>query len=209
MKKLVLFTFTYAIAVMLVIGACATVVVAQTPTAAAPKETTLAPCRLGTDWAVNPARTLAPSERVIHVTGGPVTISQREAPGSTHIVFRRCNLPETDAVIGGVMPWVKICGNDFTPEGWDLPTPSLAEAVEKAVKALPAAPPGKRGPRGFQGRDGLNGKDGKNAPAPPAPVVKKHSHKWVWWVAGAAVVSAGVGYAVWYFQPCPPGTVRK
>ena len=121
------------------------VISTTTPAQAALPTTETPMCQLGTGFAVNPGRELAPGERVITVPGGVVKINQREAIGSSRIVFRRCVLPETEVVVGGVIPWVKACGNDIIPEGWTLPgiepvattsvvsRPTSTEAVQRVA----------------------------------------------------------------------------
>jgi hypothetical protein len=133
---------------------------AQTTPATTPvvASATLPECQLGTRWAMNTARELAPNEKVVKVGGGVVLINQREMPGSNHIVFRECKLPEVEVVIGGVMPWVKACGNDFLPKGWVIPEMEL-------LTIGPAGPEGPQGPKGDKGDVGPAGPQG-----PPAPV---------------------------------------
>lgn len=133
-------------------------------------QTTIATCQLGTAFAVNPNRQLAPGEKIVTVPGGIVTISQREKPGSSRIVFRRCILPPTDVVIGGVHPWVKKCGNNVTPEGWQIPgtEPIPGPPGEKGDPGLPGPP----GQPGLPGTPGLRGPQG---PTAPAPVVNEES----------------------------------
>ena len=113
-------------------------------------------CRLGTDWAVDTRRGLAPGGGITTRTGGIVVLAQRETPGSTHIVFRRCILPVgTEVVIGGTEPWVKECGNALIQtEGWSLP---LA-ASQKILG--PQGPKGEKGDPGIQGPVGSQGPKG-------------------------------------------------
>lgn len=159
-------------------------------------------CRLGTAWAVDPSRQLAENERLVKVPGGIVTISQRETPGSSHIVLRRCKLPETEIVIGGAIPWVKECGNTFWPEGWALPpvTP-IADTFEK-MKGDPGPP----GPQGMKGEKGDKGDPGPQGPPGKDAVSKPKSKNWLvrnkWWVIGG-LAGAGGGYAIWYYNNCP------
>ena len=123
-------------------------------------ETDAPPCRLGTDWAVNPSRALAPGEEAVTVSGGTVVMNQRESPGASRIVFRRCILPATQVVVGGTAPWVKGCGNTFTPEGWALPIPT---GVLAALRG-PGGPQGPPGPEGPQGPEGPMGPESLRGP---------------------------------------------
>lgn len=88
-----------------------------------PLEAQVKACQLGTAWAVNPARSLAQGERIVKVQGGVALVSQRDAPGSNRIIFKRCAVPAgTEIVVGGEGPWIKICGNLIAqPEGWVIP----------------------------------------------------------------------------------------
>jgi hypothetical protein len=156
-KKL-LFVMSSAIVLMVTLlagNASAQTTSATTPVVASATLPTLPTCQLGTRWAVDTQRPLAPGEQVVKVKGGPVLITQREQPGSNRIVLRRCNLPETDMVIGGVTPWVKACGNDAIPEGWVIPE----------LEVLKRGPEGPQGPKGDVGPQGPLGPQG-----PPAPV---------------------------------------
>lgn len=104
------------------------------------------PCHLGTAWSVNPDRQIESWEKSIRTPSGVIAdVTQREKPGSSHIVTRRCKLPEdTEVIYGGVGgPWIKVCGNGMSNiEGWTIPI------------HLP------RGPRGYQGDRGEKGDKG-------------------------------------------------
>lgn len=112
-------------------------------------------CNLGTDWSVNKNRPVASDEKLYRLEGGPAIVAQREAPGSTHIVYRRCNVPPgTEAYCSIRGCWIKVCGNDLgSPEGWKFP-------IE--------IPMGAPGVNGRDGKDGRDGRDGQIVYAPPA-----------------------------------------
>lgn len=108
---------------------------------------TVAPqCQLGTQWAVDPSRQLADGEEIFKLPASRVvTISQREKPGSSRIVWRRCSLPAgTQVIRGGATEWVKVCGNTILAEG---------EALRLALRGE-IGPQGPQGPRGFTGEPG-------------------------------------------------------
>jgi hypothetical protein len=149
-------------------------------------------CQLGSAWAVNTDRQMAEDEQITTQTGGIVVISQREAPGTQKIVFRRCNLPPgTEVVIGGPVPWVKKCGNALIQtEGWLLPTPYRLQGPP-GPQGLPGEP-GIQGPAGPQGPQGIQGPTGPQGPKAFVPPPKR-SKKWPWIVAGGvagAVITA-------------------
>jgi hypothetical protein len=118
-------------------------------------------CQIGSNLAVDLNRELAPGEEITTETGGVVVISQKETVGSTHMVFRRCVLPEkTEVVIGGTEPWVKKCGNALIQtEGWSLP---LAASQKISGPRGFSGLPGKNGIDGKDGKNGRDGRDGKN-----------------------------------------------
>ena len=142
-------------------------------------------CQLGTAWAVNPGRQLAPGEKILTVQGGPqmiVTTTQRETPGSSHIVHRRCSLPlgPHEVVIGGILPWMKICGQDFVPEGWIVPG---------MVLQGPMGPQGPQGLMGPTGPQGQQGPAGENFTVPPP---KSGCGTWCKVGIGAAIIGGVV-----------------
>lgn len=124
-------------------------------------QTTVVPvptCQIGTQYSVNPNRQLAPRESIVKVSGGIVTITQREKPGSSHIVFRRCVLPPNEVVVGGILPWVRKCGQDFIPEGWIVPGMQALQGLPGPIG--PQGPKGDKGDPGLQGLMGLRGDKG-------------------------------------------------
>jgi hypothetical protein len=161
------------------------------------QQTEIKKCVIGSPFAVNTSRELAPGEEVITTSCDRlVEIKQRIKPGSSHLTSVTCILPEdTNVVIGGTLPWVKECGNDFVPQGWQLP---LA-ASQRPIPGTPG-PKGEKGdsiigppgPRGLQGEKGEKGDQGPQGL--PAPIVdKKKSHKKAWIIGGTA---AGVGTVI-------------
>lgn len=107
-------------------------------------------CNLGTDWAVNKNRPVAPDEKLYRLEGGPAMVAQRKSPGSSEVVYKMCDVPPgTEAYCSIRGCWIKICGNDAKdPQGWRFP-------IE-----IPAGPPGPMGPPGPQGIQGLRGDSG-------------------------------------------------
>ncbi len=173
-----------------------------TPVANAQTKTTVATptCRIGTAFAVDIHREVMTFEKVIKVPGGVVNIAERETPGSSHIVYRRCILPEIEVVVGGITPWVKACGNDFTPEGWTLPGPELV-----AGPAGPQGTEGKIGPAGPAGPQGTEGKIGPEGPRGPKGDTwyPPKKGRWLTWKK-VAVVGGGLAGAeiLYYYWPC-------
>ncbi|OGI92487.1 hypothetical protein A2933_01100 [Candidatus Nomurabacteria bacterium RIFCSPLOWO2_01_FULL_46_18] len=115
-------------------------------------------CQLGTPFAINPMRPLAPGESIVKAEGGPAVISQREKLGSTHIVYRRCIIPAGTEIVCGLNGcWIKECGNGvWQTEGWSLPLP--VARVEKGDRG-DVGPMGPMGPQGIQGPPGPTGRD--------------------------------------------------
>jgi hypothetical protein len=144
--------FLVVVTLFALIAAIASAVMAGTA-----KADDLRPCQLGTAWAVNPDRQPADGEHEVSARGGPVLMTQRETPGSSHIVWRRCNLAANEKVVVGGTPWVSKCGNDFLPLGWLLPEPPK-QGLQGTT--------GPRGPEGPQGKPGAAGKDAE-LPLPP------------------------------------------
>lgn len=141
---------------------------------------TVAPCQLGTNWAVDPSRQLADGEEIFKLPASRiVTISQREKPGSSRIVWRRCSLPAgTQVIRGGATEWVKVCGNTILAEG---------EALRLALR-------GEVGPQGPRGFTGEQGQPGENLVPPRRPLCGeswKTGRRWGC-VAAAAII---VGFA--------------
>jgi hypothetical protein len=159
-------------------------------------------CNIGGVVAVDKNRKLAPGEEITMETGGIVVIAQREAPGSTHIVFRRCVLQNGEpVVIGGLVPWAKNCGNAIIQtEGWKLP---LTASQKKRL--VPGTPVSKADPVQNPSEPTYVYEDKRiyidnrvdihnPPPVPIMPAVlpeKKKSHKKVW-----ALVAVGAGVAV-------------
>ena len=91
------------------------------------------------------------------------------------------------------------CGNEV--DGVSYPV-LLGLAGPQGMRGL-------RGPKGEKGDPGLMGPPGpQGPPGRDSVVVKKKSHK-KWWIVAGVVGGAAAGYAVWYYWPCPTGTVRR
>lgn len=161
-------------------------------------------CNIGTPVAIDPNRQLAPGEEITTETGGIVVITQKESPGSTHILLRRCILEKGEpVVIGGILPWVRRCGNALPQtEGWTLP-------IAKSQRIMPGTPgekgdTGPRGPEGLPGQSvkgdkgdkGDRGEPGTPAPIPTVAVAPKKHHGKV--IATTVIgVGVGIGVAIW------------
>jgi hypothetical protein len=133
-----------------------------------------------------------------------IKTDERESVGSTKIIEVRCKSPEKDLTIavGGLHPWIKICGQNFAPEGWDVPemthaglpgangtTPS-DEHLTELIKPLIPAP-----------LKGDKGDDGKTIiqPAPaPSSIVQPKKEGWLTWKKTFVIVSLGLaGGTAW------------
>jgi hypothetical protein len=138
MKKFLLFVFALSLAL------------AHTTMALEPNTPQ---CHLGTAWAIKPERKVETWEKSILTPAGVIAdVTQRETPGSSHIVIRRCELPEkTEVIYGGVGgPWIRKCGNAMSNiEGWTIP-------IE-----LPMGPRGYKGDKGDRGERGPKGDQGE------------------------------------------------
>lgn len=148
-------------------------------------ETAVPVCQLGTAWAINPNRALAEGEKFITIVGSGqvLTTTQRERPGSSRLLLTRCKLAEGmkyEVGVGGIMPWFRICGQDFMPEGWTVP--EMARV----------------GPRGPQGEPGSPGPPATVPTAPPPPTPSLTAAD-----IDAAVVAALAKQAVAQ-PPCSP-----
>jgi hypothetical protein len=205
--------------VVLILFALCAPASAQTKKPVADATTT---CKLGTEYSINPGRQLAAGEKevTIYEPGKVVITTQREAPGSSHIVLRRCKLPDEKlkGVVGGVMPWFKICGQDFTPEGWSLPVeppPATAPAPPQTIIVKVEGIPDTirlKGEVVHSGEVKLI-HDGTVVPAAPPPTFapapfpepRKKGFPWKKTLAIGGGIAAG-GYAAWYYWPCwfPP-----
>jgi hypothetical protein len=161
------------------------------------------PCRIGTALAVNPERELAPGEKIIKTPlFGVVKMDELKSPGSNVIVSVMCVLPAgTEVVVGQFppVPWVKKCGNNFTPIGWSLPYDAKpisgpqglrGEKGDKGDKGDPGQSIiGPKGDRGAEGPMGPQGLPGTSAIAPPK---KKRKKLAILIVGGAVAVGAVV-----------------
>lgn len=150
-------------------------------TISASAQTTIPPCQLGTAWAVDPHRQLADGEEIYQLPEARVvTISQREKPGSSHIIFRRCTLPKgTNIVRNGATEWAKPCGNTILAEG---------EALAMALR-------GEIGPQGFTGPEGPRGRKGDPGQnlVPPQPLCGRSWSSGRRWGCTAVAVLIGGG----------------
>lgn len=159
-------------------------------------------CNMGTAFAVNPNRQMAPGEEITNKTGGVVVVAQRETPGSTHIVFRRCTLPRgEEVVIGGTIPWVKKCGNALVQtEGWTLPLVAASQkpVVAPAPEPKPQVEVQKEVEKTKEGDVNVNVNVNIHNPPPPptppavAPPPKKKSKKWVAILVGAGAAGGTI-----------------
>ena len=193
---------------------------AQTKQPVANRPVVLPTCKFGSALSVDPNRQLAEGEKVISVQGGPIMTIQRRIAGSNDIVFLRCMMPPgTQVVVGGPTPWVKICGQEFWPEGWALPGPPPAKdgrdgapgkAGEPGQDGLDGAPgaPGAQGPPGIgiRGQRGPRGRDGRDAVYVPPPVLIPPPRKVESWgggwgkgktVTAIMAVAGGVAFGYW------------
>lgn len=161
-------------------------------------------CRFGTDWAVNKSRPVASDEKLYRLEGGPAVVAQRETPGSSRIVFRRCNVPQgTEAYCSVRGCWIKVCGNDLaSPEGWKFPIETLM---------------GAQGPQGQKGDKGDQGLPGQIVYVPTAPTTDHFNGPykvrgngfptWAKWLIGTGV-AVGAGLVVannWPHKDEPKG----
>ncbi len=194
----------------------------QARTQVKPWQDVIKTCEIGTSFSVNKNRQLAPGEEVIKLTVPPegwiVTTTQRETPRSTTLELKRCKLApgkEYEFVVGGILPWFKLCGQDFVPEGWKI------EGMERTGPQGPQGPQGFRGEKGEKGDKGDPGRDGCNAgmhhefnnetrefECVPDPKKRGWLTKKKGLIIGGLALAAAGGYTAWYLY-CPPGTTRS
>ena len=142
---------------------------------------TVKPCVLGGPTAMDPTRELAEGE-VFVKTNRPLVVNLRFKPTEARPEqVGECLLLAGSevAVKGGILQWVKLCGNDEVNKNifvfpFELPKvlkgePGKDGTPGKSGLEGPQGPEGPRGPRGFRGEQG----------APGATTVKRSRCRWV------------------------------
>jgi hypothetical protein len=156
-------------------------------------------CVIGGRFAVNPGRQLQlqPGEKIIRTKqAGLVDVKQLISPGSRKTTSVLCMLSAgTEIVVGGPTLWVKACGNDFSPHGWNDPeflirgpkgdTGLRGEKGDKGER-------GEKGERGIQGERGEKGEQGPAGKDAVLPPKKKRNKKLI----GGIIAGAGTAAAI-------------
>ena len=198
MRKLVVVTSMFVVSIFLLIGACATVVSAQTT-----PHTALPRCNVGAD-PVNASRQPTTNEEVVS-NPADQRITYKSGNGLDVTCILQAGVPVVVDKTTGVAGWVYGCGNPISTPWAPKRTPSTP--IADAIRGLP----GKdgytpiKGVDYFDGKDGLPGRDGRDGKNGFCSSTKC---KIVLGVVGTGLAIGGYEVYRYYNSPCPPGTYR-